>query len=54
MFDKQSINYKNLILGVLLDILVIIVFILLYHAYVVSPQLRASQNNPLELEENID
>jgi heme A synthase len=40
MLKKDSINRKHLLLGLLLNILVIIVFLLIYHAYIISPRLR--------------
>jgi len=43
MTKKKSIDYKSLLLGILLNVLVIIVFILLYHAYIVSPRIDDSQ-----------
>lgn len=42
---KKSINRKELILGILLNILVIIVFILIYHAYIVSPRFKEAGIN---------
>ena len=41
MPDKKPINYKHLSLGILLNILVVIVFILIYHAYIIVPQMRS-------------
>ena len=41
MLDKKSINRKNLFLGLLLNILVIIVFILIYRAYLAPSQTNA-------------
>jgi len=38
----KKINYRSLFLGIALNILVIIVFILLYHAYFVAPKLDAN------------
>lgn len=40
--NRQKINYWQLSLGLLLNILTIIVFILLYHAYIVEPQIGMS------------
>lgn len=37
-----KINIKQLVLGVLLNALTIIVFILLYHAYFVAPKINSS------------
>jgi len=41
MPDKKHINYKHLSLGILLNVLVVIVFILIYHAYIIAPQIHA-------------
>ena len=41
MLDKKSITRKNLFLGLLLNVLVIIVFILLYRAYLAPSQIDA-------------
>lgn len=41
MLDKKSITRGSLFLGLLLNVLVIIVFILLYRAYLVPTQTSA-------------
>jgi len=38
----HRINYWQLALGLLLNILTIVVFILLYHAYIVEPRIEVS------------
>jgi hypothetical protein len=52
--NRSKINYRQLALGLLLNILTIIVFILLYHAYIVEPRIEVSnwqgapiQNTPM-------
>ncbi len=50
---KNKINYKTFLLGLLLNALVIIVFILLYHAYIVEPKINTSQEINLESEEEL-
>ena len=39
----HRINYWQLALGLLLNILTIVVFILLYHAYIVEPRIEVSR-----------
>ena len=39
-FDRSTINYKHLLLGILLNALVIVVFLMIYHAYIVAPNLE--------------
>ena len=41
--DKESINWKSIILGGTLNILVVIVFVLIYNAYVTQPKTEAMQ-----------
>jgi len=38
--SRLKINYRQLALGLLLNILTIAVFILLYHAYIVEPRIE--------------
>jgi len=40
--SRSKINYRQLALGLLLNILTIAVFILLYHAYIVEPRIEVS------------
>lgn len=51
--NKKKINYQSFILGLVLNILVIIVFILLYHAYIVEPRINLPQEINLESEEEL-
>jgi len=53
--DKNTINRKHLLLGLLLNILVVIVFLLIYHAYVIGPKLKTGvpQMVPMEIEANL-
>jgi hypothetical protein len=37
-----KVSYFQLALGIILNILTIVVFILLYHAYIVEPQLKSN------------
>jgi len=37
--SKIKINYFQLFLGILLNILTVIVFLLIYHAYIVAPKI---------------
>jgi len=41
--NKQNIDWRGLILGSVLNILVIIVAILLYNAYIVQPKIKEIQ-----------
>ncbi len=41
--DKESVNWKSIILGGTLNILVVIVFVLIYNAYVTQPKIEAIQ-----------
>jgi len=51
--SRSKINYWQLALGLLLNLLTIAVFILLYHAYVVRPQIEISSNQQLEEIQNM-
>lgn len=42
-----KIDWRSLMLGIALNILVIIVFILLYHAYFVKPKMEGGAQVPL-------
>ena len=42
--DKQSVNWQSILLGGILNILVIIVAIMLYNAYIVQPRIEEMQS----------
>ena len=43
--ENNKINYKDLTLVIILNILVIIASILIYNAYVVSPKINTNNQN---------
>ena len=48
--DKQSINRQSTLLGGALNILVVIVAIMLYNAYIVQPRIEEMQSKRLTQE----
>ena len=44
--DNTKINWRTILLGLLLNILVIVVFLLLYHAYVIRPRMDTTIHVP--------
>jgi len=46
----MKINIKHLIMGIILNILVIIASIMIYHAYVVKPSISSDVNYNADIE----